>query len=473
MSQLSNLHIGREAVSGQIARLIQALVGFGGTIIFARYLNPTGYGGIVFFMTVGTLVDQPMNGWSMAVKKRVSEDIDRVDESVGTQLVFNTLWACILAVGAFAFGEHLTASTGIQYAPLLLVLYVLTGTTLDTFYKILQGIGKISLSYWVETARRSFSFLARVGLMFVFGGVGIIYASILVPGIIIPAVIYLAGVHPRFPNVNRLREYAEFGQYSIPAAIFGTVAKRIDILLLGFVLTSKSVGYYEIAWQLTLPGIFIAYAAGSGLMAKVSNIEHKNATGAIKNTVAFTSVLTIPILFGSPVIGRELVVTLFGAEYLPAVQLIVGLALYRVVRSQSDPLENTVYGLDRPDSVLKISVVTILANVLLGAVLIMKIGILGVVLATIVSEIVRYVAVIVVLRNELGTAMFLSRPLFDQLVAGGLMFAGVSAVRSILDVAPWLTIVVIVGSGTVFYAGALTLISPWHRDRATQYVSTA
>ena len=473
MSQLSNLRIGREAVSGLIARLTQALVGFGGTIIFARYLDPAGYGGIVFFMTVGTLVDQPINGWSMAVKKRVSEAIDRVDEAVGTQLMFNVLWVCILAVGAFTFGEQLTASTGIQYAPILLVLYVLAGTTLDTLYKILQGIGKIGLSYWVETVRRSFSFVVRVGLMFVFGAVGIIYASILVPGIFIPAVIYLAGAHPRLPNVNRLREYVNFGQYSIPAAIFGTVAKRIDILLLGIVLSSEAVGYYEIAWQLTLPGIFIAYTAGSGLMSKVSNIGHENATGVIKDTVAFTSVLTIPILFGSPVIGRELVVTLFGAEYLPAVQLIVGLALYRVVRSQSDPLESTVYGLNRPDSVLKISIVTILTNVLLGAVLVIKIGILGVVLATIVSEVVRYVAVIVVLRNELGTAMFFSRPLFDQLVAGTLMFGGVSAVNAVLDVAPWLAIVIIVGSGAVFYAGVLTLISPWHRKRATRYVSAA
>ena len=84
--------------------------------------------------------------------------------------------------------------------------------------------------------------------------------------------------------------------------------------------------------------------------------------------------------------ATALVVTVYGPEYTLGASLIVGIAAYRVLSTQTTPLSQTLNGLDSPDVNMRASSVALVVNITLGVVLTLLFGPIGVVVATILAE---------------------------------------------------------------------------------------
>jgi len=69
MSDIKNLNLGRETLGATAAKIVMALAGFVGTIVFARVLGPSTYGGVGLIVTLAGIVDKPIEGWGSRRKK--------------------------------------------------------------------------------------------------------------------------------------------------------------------------------------------------------------------------------------------------------------------------------------------------------------------------------------------------------------------------------------------------------------------
>lgn len=461
-SEIDDTSLGLEVAKGFSGKLIQAVLGFAGTILFARILGPTSFGGFYLLHTVVQMSLRPMMGVANASMKRFSEFGTDRREIVGTQLLFDVALVGLLVPLAFLLDGPFSAYTGIDGSASLYAVLLVALVLFGSFQQLLPARGRIGVEVWNDTLRSVFTTGLQVVFVFAgFGAAGMVYGLSAATYLTLPITHYYLRTIPTLPSRETLSSVWQFARYSVFNRIVGHAYDRLDVLLIGFLVTPAAVGYYEVALKFTVPAMFVSGLAGTGLMNKVSSADSKgeSSTMDITNTVSYASIISIPLFFGSLAVARPLIVTVYGSEYVEAATLLVGLTLFAVLRSQSSPLESVVNGLDLPNLIVRIAAFTLGLNIVVGVPLIIEFGAIGAVFATVVAESVRYFLLFRLVRRETG-AELISRPMKEQLLAGGLMFAVVRLVfEHVVSVDSWLHLSVLLALGGAVYFGTLALIS--------------
>lgn len=454
---------GLEISRGVLAKFAMAAIGFAGSIVFARVLGPGGYGAFYVVVTLVNFLNNPVTGWGMACKKRISEAVFPTAEALGSGLLGAILLPLVILPLAYAINRF----TGLYDLTGLFVPFSMLFVTICFFAvtnRILSARSNFSAAEWSDTLRSFFT--TPLQLAFVLLGLktaGMIWGLTIATALTVPYVLYRINVRPVFPSRESLISIGSYAKYSVPNGFIGTAQSRFDILLLGAVLTSSAVGNYQVAMQLTLTGSFISAVASKGLMARISDHWSRGNESAVvtdvRNSLSYASLLSIPIFFGAAAMPDDLLVTVFGSEYGGVGLVLVGLALFRVLTGQASQLQSTVSGLDRPDVNTRIGLVVLVVNVGLGYLLLLEYGILGVVAATVLSECLRYVTFAYVVRQHLPDLPLFTKPLRQQLSAGGLMFLIVDRTHAFLGVSWWGELLFLIGLGGVVYFATLMITS--------------
>ena len=455
---------GLEVSKGVLAKFAMAGIGFVGSVVFARVLGPGGYGLFYLILTLVNVLDNPVTGWGVACKKRISEADFPVSEALGSGLVGAAILSIVVLPAAYILNEYTSLydleGLFFPFSVLFTVVCLFAVTN-----RILSARANFSASEWADTLRSLFTTPLQLIFVVVFGmgTAGMVYGLAAATLLTIPYVLYRIDLSPRLPSRNVVASIGSYAKYSVPNGFIGTALSKMDILLLGVLISSSAVGKYQVSMQLTMVGTFIGGVASAGLMARVSNHrsqkKQEQIVADVTNSLGYASILAIPIFFGTAAMPESLLVTVFGGQYSGISAVLVGLALYRILSMQSQQLSSTVGGLDRPDINTRISLVVLVLNIGLGYALLLKFGVAGVVLATLISEIVRYGALARVIKIHLPELPLLTRPFRHQLLAGVIMFATVDRLHAFFGVVWWGELVGIISFGAVVYFIVLISIS--------------
>ncbi|WP_254761469.1 lipopolysaccharide biosynthesis protein [Natrinema marinum] len=462
MTDASSVSLGGETVKATAAKFTMAAVGFVGTIVFARLLGPTAFGGFYLLFALVKIADRAVIGWGTAVKKRYSEAGAAKEELLGSQLLFTAGWVALSAVAVALAAPWLASYTGLPDAPILFLVLMAAVALYEPIDRVVQARGLVGASTWTDTLRSLLTFPLQLGLILLgLGAAGMAYGLAAATFLSLPVLWYFVPVGPAMPSRDTLEHLWSYAKYSSVNSLLGTAYDRFDVLLLGWLLAPAAAGNYEVAFKLTVPATFVMMAASSGLMARVSH-RHSKGEGLsedVSNTLAFVSIVAVPMFFGALALSERLVVTFYGAEYADAAGLLVGLALYQLVRTQSGTLSQVVDGIDRPDLNTRISAVTLGLNIVLGIALTLSVGAIGVVVATIVAETLRYVLVAFVVKRHVPETELLPRTLAEQVAASVLMFVVVVPTADAVVIDRWYHLLAVVAVGAAVYGATLAIIS--------------
>lgn len=462
MSDAGDMDLGWESVKGFLGKIVQAVVGFAGTIIFARTLGPTSFGGFYLLLAIVQVTDRPMRGVAQAVRKRYSEAGAVREEIVGTTLLFDVTLFLVVGVGVLLVERHLVAVTGLDSAALVFMALFVSIGLFFPFQQMLAAEGWIGKQTWNDTLRSVLTLPIQLGFVLAgFGAAGMGYGLAAASLLVVPISVYILRVRPAVPSRETIVSMWRYAKYSTPSAIVGKTYDRFDTLLIGGLLTAGTVAQYEVAYKLTVPATFLFSVIASGLMPKISNLHSRDedVSTDITNAVSFVSIFAIPIFFGALAIPKKLVVTAYGPEYASASVLLVGLALYQVSRSQTIIYRNTLNGIDRPDIGFRIDLLTLATNVAVGVALLLEYGAIGVVVGTVIAETLRYVVSAYVVSRHISGIGFFPKALQQQVLAGVAMFGAVELVNNYVPVRSVLHLGVLVGVGAAFYVVVLLSIS--------------
>lgn len=459
--QARDADLGLEVSKGFIARVAGAGFGFAGTIVFARLLGPTDFGGFYLLLSLVSLSQRPLLGLNAAAQKRFAEADSPRRQLVGLQVLSNLGVAVVLGLLLVALRGRLVAYTGLDGSlPFFLLLFAAIAT-FSTFQSFLSAVGRVGLQSWIDSVRSVTTLAGQLALVLAgYGAAGMTFGLVGGTVALVPVTHYYLRTLPAVPSLDVVRSVWSFARYSVPSSVLGKAYDRFDILLLGFLATQAAAGQYEVAYKLTMPAMFIAGVIQSGLGAKVSDFDSRGEEPQrdIVNGLSFVSVVAIPLFFGAVAIAQPVVVTLYGPEYASAAALLVGLTLYRVVQTQADLLTNIVSALDYPEWDFRAGAVALGVNVPLGVALFEAIGAVGVVVATVVAELVRY-AVLLYAVSPRVSATLIQRALLGQVVAGVLMLVAVDRAHALFRVNSWIDLVALVGLGATVYAVTLVAAS--------------
>jgi O-antigen/teichoic acid export membrane protein len=467
MTDVTSFDLNAEVLKGTLGKAGIAVVKFASAVIFARYLGPAAFGGIYLLFRISTVVIRPAIGWAKAVKKRYSE-VGRVTNEVrselfGLELLFTAGWTVLCASLAVIFGGYLDSLTGLRTAGVLLGL-VLAGEVFErTLGILLTATGRVGLSIGIKFGRVLVTLPLQLFFLFIIvtGAAGVVYGLFVAMVLGIIVALRYVNVKPGIPSLSTIRSVRSFARYSIPKAVFGTFYENIDVIVLGIVLTSASAGYYEAAFRLTLPAIFLAEVASSGLMSKVSaDASRDEPVGDdVTEVLSYAGILAIPLFFGTLPVADDLITVVYGASYADATSLLIGLAFYQIVLSQSKPILASLDGLNQPQIAFQLSAIAFFVNVALGVFLTLQFGPIGVVVSTILAESIRYTGGAWYVRKTASGVNLLSGPVVAQLVSGMVMATVVWQLADAVTVDSAVRLFGIVTAGVVIYTATLFLTS--------------
>lgn len=463
MPDAGDMKFGLESLKGFSGKILQAILGFGGTIIFARVLGRTDFGAYYFLLSLVFIADRPLRGFGKAVEKRYSEADAIKSEIAGGGFVLIGVAICLTSLLVFGFQDLLVQETNLDSAPLMFVVLLVTLGIFFPVQKMLGAEGWISKQTWNDTLRSVLTLPLQIVFVSAgFGAAGMGYGLAAATLLVVPVALYFLRIRPEIPSRATLESLWSYARYSTIAAFVGKAYDRFDILLLGIILTTGAAGDYEVAFKLTVPATFLAGVVGSGLTPKVSNRHSKNqdVTNDVINAVSYASVLSIPLFFGALAIPQSLIVTLYGPEYAGAVDFLIGLALYQVIFTQTLMYQHTLSGLNLPKIRMKVNTITLAFNIVVGLALVLTIGAIGVIIATLLAEAARYLMSMATVKSRTDGLTILPRTLVEQSVAGVIMFATVEAVQQIVSVQSWHNLAFLIGFGVIVYSTILLIISP-------------
>lgn len=460
----STVSLSGETLKGFVGKVLMAVTGFAGTVIFANLLGQQGLGAFYLLVALVELCERPLGGVVQAVKKRASEVDGAERELMGVQGFASLAWVALVAVAALALSGRVDSYVGADGAWWLLAATLAAEALYGTFVPIIQARGRVGLSIGLDTVRSYVTFPTQVVLVVLgFGIYGMMAGLMLASVVAVPLAVRYHRLLPRFPSRAVAERTASYARYSVPATVVSKAYERFDTLLLGALLVNAqpAVANYGVAVRLTLPAMFIAGTAANGLFARVSNLHSRaeELSQDVTNALAFGSVLAVPLAFGAAAIAEPLVRTLFGGEYPGAAPFVVGIAVYRLIQSQTSLLGRVLDGLDRPRAVFRVSLFGLLVNVPLGVALVVRVGPLGVVWATIAAQTLMYAAFAVLVTRALPDVSLVPRPLVEQVAAGAVMFGAVSALHGVVPVRSWVDLSLLLVVGAAVYGLVLLAIS--------------
>lgn len=241
----------------------------------------------------------------------------------------------------------------------------------------LRGAGKIKiLSLYTFSPR--FFYIVLLGFLIFFGNYSLsntIYS--LFAGLIFSTIIILFILKPLFGElkqkfINIYRETKKYGIHLYLSNIMSETLSHADKILISYFLNSESMAYYGLAYMLTFPLSHFSKSLATTLYSKFAN-ENLIHPKIIKSNLLFISITVfVFILF------REfIIVNLFSEKYMPAVNLMLPLALAFGFSGLSKPYTHYLMVKGFGKIVRNISITVPVSNILLNLILIPEFGING------------------------------------------------------------------------------------------------
>lgn len=465
MADTTTLGIGGEALSSLVSRFVMAAIGFGGTVVFARVLGASGLGIYKTALAVAFVGTQLSSGIGTAIKKRVSEVDAEPGEYLSTGIISHIGFSAFILVALLLASERATAYFGAWELVLGVGLVIATVGMFNVVNSMYAGLGYPARSIWADTLRSALTLICQIALLWVgLEAFGLILG--LATGTIGATVFSWAvsGVWPRLPEREHFKRVFEFARWSIPNGLLTNLYSSADIIIITAVAGSAATGLYTVANQLVMPAAFLASSISQALFVKASGrfSADKGFSADLINSVAYSGLFAVPILFGALAMPRAIPRTIFGGEFATAGTALVGMALFQVASVYASPFEQIFGSIDRPDVVFRVNVGITIFHLPVAVFLGSYYGLIGVITASAAAEWVRLVTYQSLSYLEFGRVV-VPRPVLEHVASGIGMFVILEGALTTIVVKNWIVLLAVVGGGAAIYFGILFVISPHFR----------
>jgi len=368
--------------------------------VMAYYIGASGLGLWTMLFAITSLLGVTNLGIPGATIKYVAEfkdDKNRLYQAVSTSFVISIILGIVTAVALFITADIITGIFNMPSLTPLLKLFLLTipfSYMVESIIATLNGLREMKLVSFLNVTSKSLNF--GLVLIPIILGYGIKGAVI---GIIIATIIYAFIALFFFSNFifhltfSKFRETAKkllhFGIQTVISGIVSIMLYRIDVLMIGYFMTSTEVGIYSVAigiarmiWIIPQSINTVSYPTFSYYWGKG---EHDVVNKLFNKGLKYSACMLAPIGLGLAIFGKDAILLLYGTKFLPAVLPLQILLIGAVVRGIWISIGTIFSAVGRVDLGYKIPPLTAIPNILLNYILIPYYGIPGAAIATTLS----------------------------------------------------------------------------------------
>ena len=373
--------------------------------IMARFLGPDGLGLFsMAMMIIGIIELIAVFGIDGALTKFVAEHKERKEKLyslVSSALITILIVGIIVALALFIFSNTIASVFNMPSLSLLLKIYAFVfplSLAHGIIVSYLTGLREMRYYAFIIVLQASLA-LAFI-LAFLIIGLGVEGAMLGTVFAIFVTVSVAMVIVKRFVHFTVLdykkntKVLASFGSRLVGASMINQIYYNIDILMIGYFLTSTDVGYYAVAISLSRFFWLVPRAMATIAYPAISEYWTAGNHQAISKLVDKTTKYCACILMfaGMSVIffAKDIITFLFTPEFLPAVLPLIILTIGTVTSGILRPIGVIFASTGKVNLVLIISAIGAVGNVLLNIALIPTYGIIGAAIATTTSYVIGF-----------------------------------------------------------------------------------
>lgn len=313
--------------------------------VLARFLAPTDFGLMALVMLV---IGFSQAFLDMGISNAIIHKQTITNEQLSTLYWLNVLAGFVLFILICAASPFISL---FYKEPELTKLIILVGLTF-----LIQPFGQQFMVLWqkgmrfaemskIDVATKMLSLVVSVVFAYLgYGVYALVYGTL--AAVILQTILFVSmGLKEHRPQLLlhwcEVREFFSFGVFQMGERTVNYFNSQIDVILIGRLLGTETLGVYNIAKQLVMrpAQIFnpIITKVTFPAMAKVQN-DTATLRRVCLQTISHLSSVNFPIYAMMIVLAPEIVLFLFGAKWMAAVPIVQILSIYGAVRSTGNPI---------------------------------------------------------------------------------------------------------------------------------------
>lgn len=463
--------IKKKAITGVIWSVIQNWGSQAGSfiifVILARLLTPADFGIVslanVFLAFFNIFLEQ---GFTVALIQRKQLDTEHLDTCFWTQVISGILLFIVsLMIAdkiAVIFQQPMLSKIIICFSFLFII---------NSFGHVTRAILQRNLSFKIIAIRSLVAITSSgiVGITMALSGLGVwslVGQQLTFESVMVLAIWTTVDWRPKFRF--SLKHFQDLFRFSIYIFLFNFVRffeSRSDNLLIGYFWGEVALGYYAIAYRILEVMIqLLIGTTGQVALPVFSRLQTKPESfrKAFYEVIQLTSLIAFPTFLGMLILAPEVLVTLFGKHWITSVPAMRILIFMGILLSFSSFNSSVFVAMGKPDWSLWLSCLNATMSVL-GALWVVKSGILAVALAFVISIYLVFPLSLWLLGKiiEISWQNYLKQ-LITPLIASLVMAVGISLIQYFLagGLNPPLLLVICIAIALVSYPLTIKLINP-------------
>jgi O-antigen/teichoic acid export membrane protein len=173
-------------------------------------------------------------------------------------------------------------------------------------------------------------------------------------------------------------------------AILGSIMANTDAVMLGWIIGTEEVGLYATSQRVVtflyiIPGLITSSLLPT-LSRQLNNLE--KIKNVVHTSIQIIYLFSIPMIFGGLIIGGDLIIKLFGEQYIGSIDMFKISLLSVLFVFPALVFNNIIFIFNKHSSIIRISFIGAILNIIINILLIPHYGGVGASFATLSSQIV-------------------------------------------------------------------------------------
>jgi O-antigen/teichoic acid export membrane protein len=364
------------------------------------------YATIIAYVTIFTLLTDL--GLTAICSREIAKRPDDTEKIIGNGLAMRVLLSLALSplIALGGFWLYATKPEEVKIGIALMVLTLLFGSIQSVTSALFTARNRSDLPALLNVINKAAYLLAIVAAgMLGLGLYGFIYAAIIAAMLSAGLSAYWAAKQLRLRPQFHLNHWKAMAVMSLPLGIIQIINMlyyKIDSIMLSVMRSPAEVGLYAIAYGIidvvvSVPSMFM-----TSLMPTLATATKAQLQSIVQRAFELLAFFAVPIAIGGALLSREVILLISSNAFIgaatPFAILVVGAAFSYL---------NSVFGfasvaLNKQGRLLKVSIITIILNVLINLLLIPRYGVTGAATATLITEIVACIGVYAIFSRQTG-----------------------------------------------------------------------
>lgn len=349
---------GKVLVSGAI-KVLQLALGVGASLLLARWLGAAGYGAYSFAMALATVLANPAQlGWPTLLTREVARfHHDSSLQKLRGVLRISALWtltaSAVLMFIGLAIAKWIAANrpghdeSALVIGSLLVPLVAWIGLRAAA----LKGLDRVLIAQVLDGVLRPAVFLFLVACMFLSARITAgIAMSLQAVALIVSVAVGTwslrrslpSGIHEVVADSSDANLWRKcLGPFMFINAA-QAVAAQADLLVLGLITDTRTIGIYKIAVMVGTQVGFAAWLVNSVFSAQIVRLHRagrfQELKGLLRRGMRYVLAAALPIAAGIVLLGRFVIDRLLGPEFQDAYWPMVTVSIGQLLAATAGPV---------------------------------------------------------------------------------------------------------------------------------------